>query len=61
MSYILSNSNRFYTALESSYGVIPAITAVNSARRTPVGHTSPWNIGSGSVAVRQSEYQRSLR
>lgn len=27
MSYISSNANRFYTALESSYGEVPAITA----------------------------------
>src|SRR5580658_5154990 len=29
MSYILSNSNRFYTALEASYGAVGAITSVN--------------------------------
>jgi hypothetical protein len=29
MSYILSNSNRFYTALESSYGSVGAITSGN--------------------------------
>src|SRR6202041_3970180 len=29
MSYILSNSNRFYTALEASYGSAGAITAGN--------------------------------
>ena len=28
-SYISSNANRFYTALESAYGQVPAITAVN--------------------------------
>jgi hypothetical protein len=28
-SYILSNANRFYTGLESSYGQTPAITATN--------------------------------
>lgn len=28
-SYISSNANRFYTALESAYGAIPAITAAN--------------------------------
>jgi hypothetical protein len=28
-SYISSNANRFYTALESAYGVVPAITAGN--------------------------------
>lgn len=33
MSYIFSNSNRLYTALESSYGAVPAITASN---RIPV-------------------------
>jgi hypothetical protein len=27
MSYISSNANRFYTALESSYGKVSAITA----------------------------------
>jgi hypothetical protein len=29
MSYISSNANRFYTALESAYGSIPTITASN--------------------------------
>ena len=29
MSCVLSNSNRFYTALEASYGQVPAITAAN--------------------------------
>ncbi len=29
MSYILSNSNRFYTALESAYAVLPEITSAN--------------------------------
>jgi len=29
MSYILSNSNRFYTALESAYAAVPAITSTN--------------------------------
>jgi hypothetical protein len=29
MSYILSNSNRLYTALESSYGSVGAITSIN--------------------------------
>ncbi len=29
MSYILSNSNRLYTALESTYGAVPTIAAVN--------------------------------
>jgi hypothetical protein len=29
MSYILSNSNRFYTALETSYGTAGAITSAN--------------------------------
>src|SRR5580698_8764400 len=29
MSYILSTSNRLYTALESSYGTVGAITAAN--------------------------------
>lgn len=33
MSYILSNSNRLYTALESSFGAAPSITAAN---RIPV-------------------------
>ncbi|MEI9972411.1 MAG: hypothetical protein WDO73_10370 [Ignavibacteriota bacterium] len=28
-SYISSNANRFYTALESAYGQTPAITAAN--------------------------------
>ena len=28
-SYISSNANRFYTALESAYGQVPAITAAN--------------------------------
>lgn len=28
-SYISSNANRFYTALESAYGSVPAITAAN--------------------------------
>ncbi|MBV8730805.1 MAG: hypothetical protein JO336_13455 [Acidobacteriia bacterium] len=28
-SYISSNANRFYTALESAYGTVPAITAAN--------------------------------
>lgn len=28
-TYISSNANRFYTALESAYGTIPAITATN--------------------------------
>jgi hypothetical protein len=28
-SYISSNANRFYTALESAYGVVPTITGVN--------------------------------
>src|SRR5579871_406975 len=28
-SYISSNANRFYTAIESSYGQVPAITALN--------------------------------
>src|SRR5580692_12587659 len=28
-SYISSNANRFYTALESAYGLVPAITAAN--------------------------------
>ena len=28
-SYISSNANRFYTALESAYGSVPAITAGN--------------------------------
>ncbi|HEY7387132.1 MAG TPA: hypothetical protein VH640_01400, partial [Bryobacteraceae bacterium] len=28
-SYISSNANRFYTALESAYGVVPTITAGN--------------------------------
>jgi hypothetical protein len=28
-SYISSNANRFYTALETAYGVVPAITATN--------------------------------
>ena len=28
-SYVLSNANRFYTGLESSYGQTPAITAQN--------------------------------
>ena len=27
MSYVSSNQNRFYTALESSYGQVPAVTA----------------------------------
>lgn len=29
MSYISSSANRFYTALESAYGQVPAITAAN--------------------------------
>lgn len=29
MSYILSNQNRFYTALESSYGAVASISAAN--------------------------------
>jgi hypothetical protein len=29
MSYISSNANRFYTALESAYGVVPVISASN--------------------------------
>lgn len=29
MSYILSNSNRFYAVLESSFGAVPSITAAN--------------------------------
>ncbi len=29
MSYILSNNNRWYCALESAYGQVPAITAAN--------------------------------
>jgi hypothetical protein len=33
MSYILSNANRLYTALESSYGSVAAVTAAN---RMPV-------------------------
>ena len=28
-SYISSNANRFYTALESAYGQVPAITGAN--------------------------------
>src|SRR6266545_2075229 len=28
-SYILSNANRFYTALESSYGQVPVVAASN--------------------------------
>ena len=28
-SYISSNANRFYTALESAYGLVPAITSTN--------------------------------
>src|ERR1700761_6250341 len=33
MSYILSNSERLYTAIESTYGTIPSVTASN---RIPV-------------------------
>ena len=29
MSYISSNQNRFYTALETAYGTVPAVTAAN--------------------------------
>ena len=29
MSYILSNNNRYYVALESSYGNVASVTAVN--------------------------------
>ena len=29
MSYILSNQNRFYAALESAYGTVPNVTAAN--------------------------------
>jgi hypothetical protein len=28
-TYVASNANRFYTALESAYGIVPAITAAN--------------------------------
>jgi hypothetical protein len=37
MAYILSNSNRFYTALEGSYGAIADITATNRIPAVKLG------------------------
>lgn len=37
MAYILSNSNRFYTALESSYGEVAEITATNRIPAVKLG------------------------
>src|SRR5215475_6040394 len=37
MAYILSNSNRFYTALESTYGAVAHITATNRIPAVKLG------------------------
>jgi hypothetical protein len=37
MAYILSNSNRFYTALESAYGAVVEITAMNRIPAVKLG------------------------
>src|SRR5215472_17978518 len=37
MAYILSNSNRFYTALESAYGAVAEISAANRIPAVKLG------------------------
>lgn len=37
MSYILSNQNRFYTALESAYGAVPSVSAANRIPAVKLG------------------------
>jgi hypothetical protein len=45
MAYILSNSNRFYTALEGSYGAVADITSVNRIPAVKLGVRQQLDLG----------------